>query len=464
MTGVSSVYHLRRPVAIGTCPLKLEASPLVLSAISAMVLLLMPVSVAAQDSGKPTPIVASSFSDDPNDGPNRLAQAEARRVQKTGLFEVQPLGGFRDLFSGWNDSAYAATGLRFTLGIHHASQFGSPTVTDGNGDRTDESASGIDIDFNTDWALFNRGAPNEFKIFANVEGRFDYGTVGAQNLGFANIGAAGGSANTFSAYDPNFILRQGYFTQGGPEAGWSYRIGKLTVDGALGSSRHINPNATFLSNVATGYFAVGAPDSGLGIAGTYTFNESWSVMGVVSDANADRYNWGDLDAGDLWRAVELRWNTPDSAPIAADAKVAYWYTDATKDGVARNFNTGKAGGGMVAILETELADDGRPVILARYARSFDGAALADEQAGLSFLLYQPIGALDFDSDVLGAAVNWQDPAADGARDETQYEVFYRFPVFPQVDATVTYQHIENPAYASEFDSADTWAIRLTTTF
>ncbi len=52
-----------------------------------------------------------------------------------------------------------------------------------------------------------------------------------------------------------------------------------------------------LSTTGVGSFANAYPDSGLGIAGAWYFNDRFKVLGLISDANADRTTWreGDLE-------------------------------------------------------------------------------------------------------------------------------------------------------------------------
>ena len=45
------------------------------------------------------------------------------------------------------------------------------------------------------------------------------------------------------------------------------------------------------------------------------------------------------------------------------------------------------------------------------------------------------------------------PPPFGSRDEYNLEVFYRFPLFPGVDTTLSYQSVFNPALNTEFDHA-----------
>jgi hypothetical protein len=440
--------------------MKKTGSRTIFSGLGVLVCLALPTAGIAQGSSvKLGPIVATPITDNPADGENQLANALERRTRRKALFPTEPLGFFRNGFGSVSDRVYDKTGLRLTLGVHNAWQW-----YDNQQSGFPDKGSAMDIDFNGRWELVNRGEPNEGGIFFNVDGRWNWTDFGPQTLGFSGIGAAGGTANTFAEYAPALILRQIYWWQGSEEAGWSLRIGKATVDALFMASRHLNPNTTFLSNVGTSPNADASPDSGLAIIGNYAFNENWSILARISDANADRYDFGSPGAGYYHKGAELQWRSNKNAARATIVKVSGWHTDGTKDGEPDNVNTGSDGYGFTAFFEHELADDGRPVVIGRYGKSYDGASIWDQQVGLSFLLYQPLGPLRFETDVFGAAINSVDSATPGTPRETNYEIFYRFPLFPNVDLTLNYQYIDDPANNTEHNNASAFALRLVTTF
>jgi hypothetical protein len=70
--------------------------------------------------------------------------------------------------------------------------------------------------------------------------------------------------------------------------------------------------------------------------------------------------------------------------------------------------------------------------------------------------------MGFESDVVGLCYTWGlQTGAD--RDESDVEVFYRFPLFPEMDATVAYQAIFNPGLdpSNDFGSAISLRFRST---
>ena len=95
---------------------------------------------------------------------------------------------------------------------------------------------------------------------------------------------------------------------------------------------------------------------------------------------------------------------------------------------------------------------------------FEDSAFYDQQAGAHFLLYEPRVLTRLKNDVVGAAFNWAKVALDDARDEYNAEVFYRFPIFPGVDTTVSYQSVINPALTRDVDHASVFSLRIRTVF
>jgi len=436
-----------------------------ITALAAMMVVLsfgIPGPASAEELQPPVPISkqgAAGFADDPEDPANKLKQIENRATQTDGLIPYSPIQPIRDVFTSFKDAVYDATYLKLGLSFHHLFQGASDVVP---GAKDDGAAT--DMDFVGTWELFNRGTPTQGEIGFGLEGRWEYGYgIGPQNLGFANVATSGGTANTFSEYRPNFIVRNLYYKQGSQEAGWVFRFGKITTDAMLLTNRHITPNTTFLPNAGTGVFAAGFADSGAGIGAAKYFGDNMYVGGVIADANGNRFDWfGDLDKGDFYKGLEVGLKIAPKTDKASFSKFLLWHTDGTKDGTPINANTGADGWGFAFVLEHELTADGRVVAIGRYGRSFDGAAIYDQQAAVHFLFYQPFGR--FENDVIGTAFNWVDSTFAGTRDEYNWETFYRFPLLPDVDTTLSYQAVFNPAFTRTFDFSSVFSLRLTTSF
>ncbi|MEP1930666.1 MAG: carbohydrate porin [Roseibium sp.] len=415
---------------------------------------------ATETATTPAQRISSGWVEGDQDPDNLLNQIEERRGPRTGLVPFSPIQPFRDGFKSATDAIYEAAHLRLGVSFHTVGQYTTNAVQG-----QPKHGAATDFDFVGTWELFNRGKPTQGAITFGVEGRWDYGPIGPQNIGFASVGASGGTANSFSSYIPAFILRNLYYRMGSPEAGWVFRVGKITTDAMLLTNRHLTPNTTFLSNAGTGMFVASYPDSALGAAGAFYFADKRAyVSGLIADSNGDRFNFGKIYQGDFYKAAEVGFKILPKTEKASYSKFMVWHTDGTYNRSAINANTGQSGWGFGTVLSQELTNDGKTVVVGRYGKSFNKAAIYEQQAALALLRYQPFGQYSFDDDVIGVQLNWIDSATAGARNETSIETFYRFPLFPDLDTTLAYQAVINPANTTAFDSAHVFSLRATTSF
>ena len=388
-----------------------------------------------------------------------LPQIDARGTQKDSVFAASALGTLHDSTSKWKQELYNKTGLRLGFALTHVFQ----GITDSLPDQ-DEAGTASTSDLLGSWELLNRGKPTVGKLVAHAQARWDYGTTGPEELGFNGLGGVIGTADTFSAYVPATLLRNLYWRHGSSEAGWVYQIGKITPDGIISSSPYLASETTFLPSGGTGPFAIALPDSGLGALGAWFINDRITLGGLVADANADRFDFGDIQEGDLFVAAELHVKIAPRTPKAPYSKISLWHTDGTQDGLPANGSLGPSGWGYYIMHQQELTADGRAIGILRYGRSFEDSALYDEQAAAHFLLKDPHFITRLKNDVVGVALNWASVPFEGTRNEYNVEVFYRFPVFPHVDMTLSYQSVINPALHREFDHASAFSLRIRTTF
>jgi porin len=137
------------------------------------------------------------WAEDPEEPVNQLEVIRQRNELQDGLIPFSLVQPFRDGFTTFKDTVYDATNLRLGMSFHHVSQTATETLPD-----TTHHAETTDFDIVGTWELFNRGTPYQGEVFFGVEGRWDYHTIGPQNIGFGSLGTAGGTANSFSAYNP----------------------------------------------------------------------------------------------------------------------------------------------------------------------------------------------------------------------------------------------------------------------
>ena len=114
-------------------------------------------------------------------------------------------------------------------------------------------------------------------------------------------------------------------------------------------------------------------------------------------------------------------------------------------------------------IEQELTRDGKAVGIFRYGRSYNDSSIYTQQAGLSLVLNDPGDPIRLKNDALGVAFNWVESVVANSRDEYNFEAFYRFPIVPVVDATLSYQSVIHPAFTTDIDHASAVSFRLRTT-
>ncbi|MEZ0154556.1 MAG: hypothetical protein AB9Q22_06605 [Candidatus Reddybacter sp.] len=402
----------------------------------------------------------SAVGEDPEDPSNLLQGIKERRVQKDSFFRQSPLHGAHELTDRWKQSLYDASGLELGFAYNQLFQGVSDSLPG-----ADKWGTVSTVDFIGTWELLNRGTPTQGQLVFGLQGRWNWGTTGPENLGTEALGSLSRPGNTFAEYSPTFLpVRNLYWQQGSKEAGWVYRIGKITPDATLATSAHIAAPLTFTSTAGVGAFAIALPDSGLGGVVNWYLSDRVKILALVSDSNGDRQDWGDIGEGDLFKAVELGVKMFPRTEKAGWSKLTVWHNDGTKDGSASNGNLGPDGRGFLLKLEQELTADGRLIGIAKYGWSDNDSALYESQANLLFLYYNPDFIGHIQNDLVGIGLNYVEPSLPGTRGEYNPEIFYRFPFFPNVDVTLTYHSIINPALDPNNDHASAYSLRLRSTF
>jgi len=401
-----------------------------------------------------------AIADAPEDLANLLQQEDQRRKQRDAVIPFSAFGPLRTGFEEASEFLYDATSLK--LGIISDNLF--QTISDGF-PGTDRTGVSSQLGIIGTLELVNRGTPTQGQVFAQLEGRWDYGTTPPSTLGDSSLGTVIRTADPFNSYTPTFLFRNLYWQQGSRSAGWIYRVGKITPDQTLGTSFHLNPFTTFLPSGALGMNAP-QPDSGLGAVGIKYIDERAYVLGLISDANGDRENFGDIAEGDFFKAVELGYKIFPLTERAGYSKLTLTHTDGTSDGLPSNVSLGPKGWSIAGKYEQELSSDGRAIGILKYGKTFNGSAVFEQLASAHFLMNDPEIpiARRLKNDALGVGIVWADAAIPNTRDETAVEVFYRFPLLQDLDVTLSYQSFFNPARNPGVDHASVFSIRWRTTF
>lgn len=401
-----------------------------------------------------------AIADAPEDPANLLEQGERRRKQRDALVPYTLFNRSRTAFQRGTEALYDATSLK--LGINWDTLF--QTISDGFPDTDREGVSSV-LGVIGNWELINKGTPNQGQLFVHLEGRWDYGTTAPSTLGDVSLGTVIRTADPFNRYDPTFLVRNGYWQQGSRTAGWIYRVGMITPDQTLGTSYHLNPFRTFLPSGSVGMNAP-QPDSGLGAVGIKYFDDRAYILGLISDANAERGTWGDIGKGDLFKVVEFGYKIHPMTEQAGYSKLTVTQTDGTADGRPKNVSLGPSGWSIAGKLEQELSADGRAIGILKYGRTFNGSGLYKHLASGHLLYNDPEFPIvrKLKNDAVGAGIVWAESWIPDTSDETAVEVFYRFPLFYQFDVTFSYQSFFNPARNPDVDQASVFGVRARTTF
>jgi hypothetical protein len=398
--------------------------------------------------------------DDPEDPQNLLPEIRKRGAERDSLFPASPLLKLHESTDRAKHALYDAVGLELGFVFTHLFQGLSEARTG-----EDQWGTVSTTDMIGRLELLARGTPIQGDLTVHAQGRWNYGTTNPEDLGFISLGSALGTANTFAAYeDPSVIVRNLYWQQGSEEAGWAYRIGKITPDAILSTSKHIAAATTFLPTAGVGSFADALPDSGLGVVAAWYINDRIKLLGLFSDANGDREDFGDIGEGDFYVAGELGVKIAPRTPKAGYSKLTFWHTDGTDEGQPANGNLGPDGWGFFLKHEQELTADGRAVAIVRYGKSFNDSAVYEHQVGAHLLYHNPPFIGQIRTDLVGVAFNWVQPTNSGGHNEYNVEVFYRFPLFPLVDMTLSYQSVMNPVLDPHNGHASVFSLRLRTTF
>ena len=397
----------------------------------------------------------------PEDTTKRVASSHQAKEQDW-LFESSGLEGFYQSLDDWRADTYKSTGLK--LGAFHSTLFQAASNSlPGQDDTGVATITGL---YGT-WDVVEKGKPHAGQISFGIEARWGYGSnLTPSELGTIGIGSATGTSDPYGETDPNVVLREAFWHQGGPENGWNYRIGKITPDRMLTSSKYGDPVSMFLPVGSQGSPTIGFPDSGLGGAVGWFLSERYRAGVIVSDANGDRTSLGDIGEGNFFSAFELQARLMPLSDDAPFSTLTVWHTDGTDDpSNALDSSTGASGWGYFVKLEQEFSKDAKNIGAFRYGKSFDGAAAYKEQASIRYIRVDPPDPFGVQDDRFGIAASWVDPLFNPFdRNEWGFDTFYRMNLFKKVEASLAYQVIFDPTFNPAEDSVQVFSFRLTQFF
>jgi hypothetical protein len=404
------------------------------------------------------PVAPGSIGVNVGDPHYLLAQIQNdRKVQRDALFGKSPIGSLHDAAKQWSKDFYDKTNIQVGTSIHHLFTWLTNEIPG-----EDDWGTATDADIIFRWDVLNRGQPNVSSITLHLENRWDWGTSGPMNIATASLGQLASVGNTFDKYVPVTIIRNLYWqTGGGPKSKGTFRIGKMTPDSIYGVTPHLTPNNACLSYTCTGAFTIGVPDSGLGFAGAWHINDRFKIVGGINDANADRYDWGDIGEGDFFKVIDFNVKIWPVTEKAGYSRFTLWQVD---ENGGSNGALGPKGWGYNILLEQELSSDGSLVGIAKYGRSMKESAFYKRQGVLALVKYEPDWFTGINNDSVGASYSVMKANVAGAQTEKNLELWYKFPLTPNLQTSLHYQGIFNASLRYDRDYASAWSIRFTTAF
>ena len=409
----------------------------------------------------------NSFSQSPDDIHNFLTREAAT---KKSLIPIAPLQPLQDGWKYVDDWIKEKIGL--DLGVSLTTAFTQMTESLPG---TDDHAFGYDVGIYGKWSLLAKGTEWEGFLSFLVQGRDSLFTDVAPGSLFVNAGSLAGPVDSFDD-DQGFVLREMWWQQGSKDAGLMYRIGKIAPDTIVGTvSQFDSANLDFLALGQVVKLASRFPDAGFGAAvGFYPKGNSKHQPHLtlyISDQNGDRQNEGDIGEGEFFKGAEIGFRPfpqTDKAPLW---RFTVWHADKQdNEGIPEGY-------GILTKIEQELSSDGRFIGVLNYGHSWD-AAFARNQLTGRLVIEDPFRFInpnvDLAGDRLGLGASWVDPAVSGGRDEYNLEVYYHFPLFPNLDMTLDAQYMIDPALipiveeaspgTETFDDVFAFTVRFRITF
>jgi hypothetical protein len=275
---------------------------------------------------------------------------------------------------------------------------------------------------------------------------------------FPNVGSAMGPTDTFDS-DQKMTIREAYWQQGSKEAGFLYRIGKFAPDIVVGTiSQFDSASLDFAPFGLVTRGSAAFPDPGFAAAASYfpqgNSKHAPHITVMTGDMNGDRETTGDLGKGQLFYAAEVGFRPfpqTDNAPLW---RFTTWYSDAV-DPNSVFPNGAPHGYGVLAKIEQEMSADGNNIVVLNYGKSWNAAAVYEQQATMRFVFKEPtFGSLEgvfFDGlasltgDRIGIGFGWVSLASSNARDEYSIDSYYSFQLTPHITMSFDLQYMINPA-------------------
>lgn len=370
------------------------------------------------------------------------------------------LGRRRDGIRSWRACVERRYGLSFGVAYTVLYQRASR----GMGPR--DAAVG-DLDLFGRWRAFGKEDVDAGSLYVYTEWRHLLGTdIAPFNLS-KSLGTLLETTTGFTRQP--YALTQLYWEQHWARGRFTARFGKLDPAIFFFGNRLNNVNTYFVGFPFSDCPAVFFPGAALGANLTCRFDDAWSLVVGVQDANGEKL--GDalstIRDGELWGATQLQLTRCTPRLGVGHVRVGGWYTE------ARSKAEKPAGGGFTLSVDQELGRPGAVGFL-RYEYQTDPLESARQGvgptrqglvpsrqalrvgAGLGGLIRHPA----WKEDVLGLGLAWSEPYDQRLRDEYLVEAFWRFQLGPDVQITPSYQLFIDPADNRDASTIGVFSVRF----
>ena len=313
----------------------------------------------------------------------------------------------------------------------------------------DEDASSGMVRFYGSWELVGRGTADAGSLIWKTEHRHNYDDTVPKFLLF-ETGTNGLITPPFS--DEGERLTNLYWKQRFNGGRSTLVAGLLDVTDYVDVYALASPWTGFLNFAfSTGTNTIALPgDATLGAAGATMLGENFFVIGGLADMNSeptDPLETFDsfFNDNDYFKSIELGWTSSHSQIYTDNVHVTLWHADesavqGTDDGWGVNISASRLYGQWLPFL--------------RVGHSEDTGALFEDSISAGFGYF----GLGGDKNNLGIATNWGD--IEGGDDQWTTEIYYLWSIVPQLELTLNYQWVSEPAFNSDESDITIAGLRL----
>lgn len=350
-------------------------------------------------------------------------------------------------WSDWKASLKNRTGLDFGFDFIGLGMVATESV----GQNT--AGTGVARLF-AEWVLTGRGTENTGSLIGKVDYRHRLGKVPVKSFA-GELGYAGVIGATYS--DQRLRLTHLFWNQNFAQGRGAIYVGWLDVTDYVDAYALASPWQGFTNlQFQTGSGTIGGlPDSSLGLAAGYFFNNNVYISGGIVDANGNARNplagfktyFGERET---FKSLEVGWTTGPKARFFNSAHVTFWQQDArteegTSSGYGLSFHLSYVlGGHWLPFLRGGWADAGDAI----YETAFSG--------GFGY-------SQDPSKGLLGLGLGWSRPNEDTygteLEDQVTFEAFWMLELAKGIELTPNFQYIINPSLNSEAGSTVLFGLR-----